>query len=94
MSRSEILAITSPSLSEEVSGAEKKGRLPKETAELAQNGHLGGLYRIIRRYWNLQELFSCLAGGQNCQAGRELARLRTENEQLQAGSRCRIDFRG
>ncbi|KAL9189828.1 hypothetical protein ACHAXT_009503 [Thalassiosira profunda] len=38
--------------------AEVEGRLDGETPVLAQNAHLSGIYRMIRSYWNLHELFS------------------------------------
>ena len=45
-------------MSEELCGGRRIGRFDKSTPVLAQNGHLGGIYRLVRNYWNLQELFS------------------------------------
>ncbi len=50
-------ALELASMSEELCG-EKEGRLEWKTPVLARNSHLGGIYRIVRNYWNLQELFS------------------------------------
>ena len=65
----------------EVTCGEQEGRLEEGTVVLAQNGHLGGVYRIIRNYWNLQELFSYPSPAvENQQLKGENARLMAQSE--------------
>ena len=57
----ELDANLMPSLLELVTMSDEScgsGRLDEGTIVLAQNGCLRGIYRLVRNYWNLQELFS------------------------------------
>ena len=70
-------------MSEERCAGGKEGRLEKNTPVLARNGHLDGLYRLIRHYWNLQELFSYASPEAKIkQLEMEIARLKEKNVQL------------
>jgi hypothetical protein len=89
----ELDANLMPSLLELVTMSDEScesGRLEAGTVVLAQNGCLRGIYRLVRNYWNLQELFSYTSPEAKIKqleeekqlAFEENARLKEEVEQL------------
>jgi len=94
----ELDANLMPSLLELVTMSDEScgpsGRLDEGTIVLAQNGCLRGIYRLVRNYWNLQELFSYTspeAKIKQLEAEKQLsleenAKLKEEIEQLKMAS--------
>jgi len=71
-------------MSEEYCGERRgQGRLEANTIVLAQNGSFEGIYRLIRNYFNLQELFGYTSPEKKIKhLEMEIARLKEENAQL------------